>query len=99
MRALRFVRYWIAVGWLLVAGLVAGSLVTLDARPSFAPGGIARYRWDLDGDGQYDDSSAQNPSYTYSTAGTYPAKLRVTDNQGAQAVSNSVEIVVSPAGA
>ena len=37
---------------------------------------------------QYDDSTAQNPSCTYTSAGTYAVRLRVTDNLGAQDVSD-----------
>jgi ribosomal protein L7/L12 len=67
------------------------------AGSSDADGSIAAYAWDLDGDGQFDDSTAQNPSYTYSNVGTYSVKLRVTDNQGAQSVSNTIQITAAPA--
>lgn len=40
------------------------------------------YAWDLDGDGAYDDSTAANPTYTYTTVGTYQVGLRVSDNRG-----------------
>jgi glucose/arabinose dehydrogenase len=43
------------------------------------------YAWDLDGDGAYDDSNAAQPTFTYTTAGTYAVKLRVTDAGGAVA--------------
>jgi PKD repeat protein len=79
------------------SGTVPLAVSFSSAGSSDADGSIAAYAWDLDGDGQYDDSSAQNPSSTYSNAGTYTARLRVTDNQGAQAVSNTVEIVAAPA--
>jgi glucose/arabinose dehydrogenase len=55
-------------------------------------GSIASYAWDLDGDGQYDDSTAQNPPRTYTTAGTYVVRLRVTDNLGAPDVSDPITI-------
>ena len=62
-------------------------------------GTIASYAWDLDGDGAYDDSSAQNPSFTYTTAATYTVRLQVTDNLGAQDVSDPVTITAqSPGG-
>ncbi len=61
-------------------------------------GTIAAYAWDLDGDGAYDDSSAQNPSFTYTTAGTYSVRLQVTDNQGAQDVSDPVTITATGGG-
>lgn len=46
------------------------------------------YAWDLDGDGQYDDSTAVNPSYAYLTAGNYTASLRVRDDSLAQDFDN-----------
>src|SRR5919109_1417794 len=45
------------------------------------------YAWDLDGDGQYDDSTAVAPSYTYTTQGVYTASLRVTDGHGASSTA------------
>jgi PKD repeat protein/glucose/arabinose dehydrogenase len=45
------------------------------------------YAWDLDGDGQYDDSSAVSPVYTYTSQGVYTASLRVTDRQGASSTA------------
>ncbi|TSA25442.1 DUF5017 domain-containing protein [bacterium] len=38
------------------------------------------WEWDLDGDGAFDDASVQNPSFLYSTIGTYDVSLRVTDD-------------------
>ncbi|WP_237535494.1 LamG-like jellyroll fold domain-containing protein [Streptomyces sp. SID3343] len=46
------------------------------------PGESLTYAWDLDGDGAFDDSTAANPTYTYTTPGTRVAKLRVTDPVG-----------------
>jgi glucose/arabinose dehydrogenase/PKD repeat protein len=46
-------------------------------------GDTLTYAWDLDADGQYDDSTAVAPTYTYTTQGVYAASLRVTDNHGA----------------
>ncbi|HEX6667758.1 MAG TPA: LamG-like jellyroll fold domain-containing protein [Solirubrobacterales bacterium] len=40
------------------------------------------YAWDLDGDGQYDDSSAAKPKFTYTKAETVKAGLKVTDKAG-----------------
>ena len=47
------------------------------------PGDVLSYAWDLDGDTQFDDSTAVQPTYTYTADGTYTARLRVTDNHGA----------------
>jgi PKD repeat protein len=51
------------------------------------------YAWDLDADGAYDDSTAVQPSYTYTAAGSYTVSLRVTDNLGASD-TDSVVITV-----
>jgi PKD repeat protein len=52
------------------------------------------YSWDLNGDGTYGDSTTANPSFTYTTAGTYQATLRVSDAHGASSVSAPVTITV-----
>jgi secreted trypsin-like serine protease/PKD repeat protein len=69
----------------LDAAPVAGRAVTFRA---VARNPIARYTaltWDLDGDGAFDDSTSTQPSWTYTSTGTYTATLRVTDTAGATA--------------
>ncbi len=63
-----------------------------------ANGTIVKYEWDFDGNGTYDWSStiSGNTTHTYSVAGTYNAKLRVTDNDNLIG-TDSVTITVSPA--
>ncbi len=56
------------------------------------PGDILTYAWDLDGDGQFDDSSAAQPSFEYDTIGTYVARLKVSDNHGGFDVSAPITI-------
>jgi glucose/arabinose dehydrogenase/PKD repeat protein len=46
------------------------------------PGDSLTYAWDLDGDGQLDDSTAVNPLATYTKTGIVTAILRVTDSTG-----------------
>jgi PKD repeat protein len=69
--------------------------VTFDGSGSSDPdaGSVLTYAWDLDGDGQFDDSAAVRPTYTYAANGSYPAALRVTDAQGASD-TDTVTIVV-----
>lgn len=45
--------------------------------------GVLDFAWDLDGDGEYDDSSLLAPLWTYTAPGSFAARLRVTDAQGA----------------
>ena len=47
------------------------------------PGDVLSYAWDLDDDGQLDDSNNVSPSFTYTSAGVYTVTLRVTDASGA----------------
>jgi len=56
------------------------------------------YAWDLDGDSAYDDSTDQNPTYTYTTTGTFTASLRVTDSQGGEGYDSVEMVVVSLSG-
>ena len=57
--------------------------VSFDGSASSDPDGQAiGYAWDLDGDGAFDDSTAVSPTFTYTVAGTYTARLRVTDPDG-----------------
>ena len=44
-------------------------------------GGALTYAWDFDGNGT-DDATTATASHTYTTAGTYQARLRVTDPGG-----------------
>jgi uncharacterized repeat protein (TIGR01451 family) len=67
--------------------------VSFDGRGSFDPeGGALTYAWDLDGDGAFDDGSGATASFTYQTPGTYSARLRVTDAQGATGASDPITI-------
>jgi PKD repeat protein len=56
------------------------------------PGDTITYSWDLNGDGVYGDSTAQSPTYTYTSSGTYSVTLRVTDNHGATNTSAPITI-------
>ena len=57
--------------------------VQFDASASSDPGGGAlEFAWDLDGDGQFDDSASATPSRTYATPGRVTARVRVRDADG-----------------
>jgi PKD repeat protein len=62
----------------------AGQTVTFDAsKSSYTGGTIARYEWDLDGNGSY-ERTATTPTVTasYATAQTVNVGLRVVDSNG-----------------
>jgi PKD repeat protein/endonuclease YncB( thermonuclease family) len=67
--------------------------VQFDGSTSSDPdvGDSLSHEWDLDGDGQYDDSTAVAPSHTYTRPGVYTASLRVTDSHG-ESRTDAVEI-------
>jgi glucose/arabinose dehydrogenase len=67
--------------------------VNFDGSGSSDPDGDPiTYSWDLNGDGIYGDSTAQKPSFTYTTPGTYTVRLQVTDSKGASGVSSPITI-------
>jgi PKD repeat protein len=73
--------------------------VNFDGSGSSDPdvGQTLSYAWDLDGDGQFDDASTVMATFTYTTAGTRTATLRVTDSSG-MSDTDSVTITVSSTG-
>ena len=69
--------------------------VNFDGSGSSDPDGDPiTYAWDLDGDGLFDDSTAAQPTFTYTQSGTFTARLRVTDSPGASSVSGPITITV-----
>ena len=60
------------------------------------PGDTLTYRWDLDGDGQLDDSTSPQPTFTYTTPGVVMVTLEVTDSTGLKD-TDTIEISVDNA--
>jgi PKD repeat protein len=62
-----------------------------------ATGGVPpySYAWDLDDDGLFDDSTDQNPTYSWATAGDYTVELKVTDNV-AQEDTDTADVHIDP---
>ena len=77
-----------------------GATVTFNAGASNDPdGSIDRYEWDLNGDGIYemDAGSSATTTQSYATPGTRTVRLRVTDDDGAQATdAESLRINARP---
>jgi PKD repeat protein len=62
-----------------------GSPVSLDGTASTVGGDAGdtlAYAWDLDDDGQFDDSTSATPSWTFGDNGSFTVKLRVTNTAG-----------------
>jgi glucose/arabinose dehydrogenase/PKD repeat protein len=57
------------------------------------PGDTLTYAWDLDGDGQLDDSTAAQPTRTYTQTGNVLVTLRVTDPDGEW---DEAQVTISP---
>ncbi len=55
-------------------------------------GDTLTFAWDFDGDGGFDDGSGPTLSYTYTTPGTFSARLKVTDQRGASSVSTPLTV-------
>jgi glucose/arabinose dehydrogenase len=69
--------------------------VTLDGTHSSDPdpGDTLTYAWDLDGDGEFDDSTAPTTSVTFAQDGVHTVRLQVTDSHGAhRATSVTIEV-------
>jgi len=60
-----------------------------------SPGDTLTYAWDLNGDGVFNDSTAPSPTKTFSTAGQYTVRLKVTDQHGISGVSDPLTVTVS----
>jgi YD repeat-containing protein len=57
-------------------------------------GDTLTYTWDLDGNGSF-ETTGQNPSFTYTTPGTYVAVVKASDPAGLSA-TKTVTVTVSP---
>jgi large repetitive protein len=77
---------------------VTGTPATFDGTSSFDPDGtVVKYQWDLNGNGTYESSGA-HPSWTYTTAGSYTVRLKVTDANGSVSAVVTAQVTVAAAG-
>jgi hypothetical protein len=77
---------------------LAGRTVTFDGSTSADESGIARYEWDLDGDGAFETDAGANPatSRVYQAPTTLTVHLRVTDGLGKQSTAEQQLRVTVP---
>jgi plastocyanin len=71
--------------------------VTFSSTSTIKSGEITSYRWDLDGDRQFDDGEGPSASQTFATPGEYRVGLRVTDNTGMRSFAYNTVVVTEPA--
>jgi subtilisin-like proprotein convertase family protein len=64
------------------AAAAPGQTVTLVSTSQDFDGSIAGFAWDLDGDGAYDDATGIQTTRAFTSAGTFPIGLKVTDDKG-----------------
>lgn len=60
-------------------------------------GPLPQHAWDLDGDGQFDDSFGITAFRSFAVPGLYTVALRVTDTRGASDVESRAIVVGAPA--
>ena len=54
--------------------------------PTDPEGGALTFAWDLDDDGQFDDSTLPNPQWTFQTSGKHDVRVRVRDPQATTSI-------------
>jgi PKD repeat protein len=77
-----------------------GSPVALDGTASTVGGDAGdtlSFAWDLDNDGQFDDSTSATPSWTFGDNGAFTVKLRVTNTAGYSDEASAVVTVTNVA--
>ena len=68
--------------------------VTFTCQASDTDGSILAYKWDFNGDGEYDRTTTTGKTtYVYQSAGIYNATCTVVDNDGGNA-TNSTQVVI-----
>jgi len=83
-----------------VAPLLVNFVASSSSDQDGLDNGITKYEWDWENDGHYDFDSDTDPtvSHTYSSPGSYVAKLRVTDNDSPAGTDTSTITITVSAG-
>ncbi|UCE38629.1 MAG: PKD domain-containing protein [Thermoplasmata archaeon] len=70
-----------------------GNSIQLDGSDSFDPDGDPlSFYWDLDNDGDYDDSYDEKPTWTWDDEGTYTVRLKVDDGEDWDSTTSTVYV-------
>jgi PKD repeat protein len=73
------------------------AMVTFTSGAGDADGDLTALKWDLNGDGRFDDASGPSATAVYLTAGDYKVGLQATDSGGASATTSRTVSVAGPA--
>jgi PKD repeat protein len=80
------------------AGPLTNELVTFTSTSSASQGSITATAWDLDGDGQFDDASGEEVTWSFASPGDHLVQMRVRQANGRQAVAfATIEVAERPA--
>lgn len=74
-----------------------GTPMTFTSTSSVGSGSVIQWNWDLDGDGNYTNSTVSNPQFTFSSAGTQTVGLIAVSNKMCRdTVTNTVYVNYMP---
>jgi hypothetical protein len=73
-----------------------GASIPLSATASDPDGTIATRKWDLDGDGAFDDATGATAVAKFATAGAHKVSFEATDNDGGKAVATKTLTITAP---
>ena len=84
-------------GFVVDPGLpIAGQPITFSSTAVDADGMIAAERWDLNGDGRFNDASGPTVTWQFADPGPHIVRMRVQDNAGATSTYATTVIVDAP---
>ena len=76
---------------------IAGRPITFSSTAVDADGTIAAERWDLNGDGRFNDASGPTVTWAFAQPGAHIVRMRVQDNAGATSTYAMTVVVDAPA--
>lgn len=78
--------------------LVSAGSVALNGTVSDWGTDVDTNNWDFDEDGSFDDSTLIDPTFSFTSAGTYPVSLKAMDLQGGEGIGTSHVFAITLSG-
>jgi hypothetical protein len=75
---------------------IAGHPITFSSTSVDADGTVAAERWDLNGDGQFDDATGPTVTWEFADPGAHIVRMQVQDNAGATSTYSTTVVVDAP---